>query len=1024
MKYFKQQIIIGLAFLCSQFIFSQTEWFTDDFETVVDFTTIDGKTIKQITPGYAVWYDGGSGAYQKDSEYMTGSSSYALANPAEDGSTVEEVIALLDEKPYYGSIYTEVLDLSGYESLLIDINYLFVNKNIDKLDDFFTGGNGSSADIFVQISSDGGETFRTVKVIDADSAHFIVGNKTLIQTERDACVGGCNILGEIPGIGGGGLDYLCATACNNSYNIEEVGGKHWGSTTVDLSAYISNMTVIRLKSGITFTDFVTLAHLDDITLRCDGCTFNEDTQPKFSKETIQPTSDPVTTGRTLYNTETFDDDFDWGIWEDGGRNAYSTEFLAKSVKGVCLRSFYSGKSNGLDPITNEDLGFQKPTYSSIVTKNLDFTEVNDLELNFSFVPYQMSIYDPSAAELAAAGNTNLLNEDEEEILGYVPGSDRVEISISTNSGIDYVLLKTLTYAEDFINKQRYDINLNIPGDITSSGALTTTTKIKIQCFSDTDSQQFYIDDLSLYTIGSSSSPEGNSINLAWEGYEQTVLNANASISTYEHINSTFITPEFFDTGNFLGNSPENDTADILEKPGLYGAVEHTDCDHEEFGEHITQINDTSLNKTVFAFNIHKDQDTDRCRTDGLYDDRQRLEIKTYNESYEYQKALEGETHYIAWKMKLPEGFDASDKFTHLHQIKPVGGVNVGMPTITLTANGPKIDLDTNTETAPAQLNLRYSPSTVSQVTVTSVPISDLEGKWIQFLEKVTYGTENEGRYELLIYNDGDIGGTPLLDFKSYSFETWKGGDFVRPKWGIYRSILQPDKIKDETVLFSDFVLLEVTDKSQGIYGNLEDFGTYVQNLASVVDTSCTATAPINLKVTNDTDSIKLTWNITTTNSSHHNVRYSVLGEDNWTKVQIKDDINTLELTNLIDDAIYEWQIRAVCDDDSGSNYLDATGIFTTNQASNKTASGKTSYEITKLYPNPAHNELNFKLKSLEDTASTIIKIYAFSGKEFNVNYNITNNIINIDTSKLKSGPYILKVIYKDSMDTMSFIKAE
>jgi len=1160
MKLLRKKIIIGLTLLCNQFIFSQTEWYTEDFESISDITTIDGKTVGSISPGMKIWYDGGSNCYQNTTEDNSGGSSFVIAGPGIQTQTENGVEI---EKPYYGSIYTNRLDLRGVTELSMEINYLLTNKSVDKfgvctgnpisfdaiLSNCWVDANDPGGHIEIQYSKDGGETFVTRKVFNTSEMDVIYSSSQQFKNRKIECQVGCeplSIVSELIGIDA--PKEICLAACSETWNTKDASGYYWNAFELDLTTLMRGLEddskknmVFRIKSFLPEFDFGTEVgdkifdgsyarfFMDDITIKTTGT-------PKFSEETIQPVSDPVTSGRTLYNTENFNDaSNDWGIWEDGGRSAYSTEFLAASGRGICLRDFYSGKSNGVDPTTGEDLGYQKPTYSSIVTKNLDFTEVKDLEMSFSFVPYQMSLYDPTTAELIAAGNNNLVNEDGESILGYVPGKDRVEISISTNSGIDYTLLKTLTYSEDFINKTRYNINVNIPGDLTSAGALTTTTKIKIQCFSDTESQQFYIDDLSLYTIGTSNSLEGTPKQLDWASYNQTTLNANASVDTYEHINSKFIIPEYFDNSSFEGNNPATDSQDVSGKPGIYGAVEHSDCESSEFGQSITQTYDSELDKIVFSFNIDEENDTDRCRTDGLYDDRQRIEIKTYAQSYDHQKAVQGETHYLAWKMKLPTGFDASDKFTHLHQLKPKGGENAGMPTITLTANGPKTDLDTGDITAPAQLNLRYSPSTVSQVTVTSAPIGDLEGKWIQFLEKVTYGTENEGRYELLIYKDGDIGGTPILDFKSFSFETWKGGDFVRPKWGIYRSIVQPDKIKDETILFSDFTILEVTNKNDGQYGDLEDFGTYVQQISSenatttcnaaaainlnatVVDNSCTltwtnmtpnhkyhnvrysisgennwtkiqvkddldtleinnlldntdydwqirticedgsgsnyvdatgvfststtgattsstcvASAPTNLNVTYSSGYPLLTWETTTENISHNNIRYSISGENNWTKIQVKDNINTLELTNLLDNTTYDWQIRTVCEDNTGSNYLDAVGPeFTTTQVSSKSTSKTTSSKqtntltnLTKIYPNPTQNELNLQLNSNEDNSSVSIKVYSFSGKEITVAYDLIDSKITINTSKLNNGQYILKVIYKNSIDTMSFIKIE
>ncbi len=133
---------------------------------------------------------------------------------------------------------------------------------------------------------------------------------------------------------------------------------------------------------------------------------------------------------------------------------------------------------------------------------------------------------------------------------------------------------------------------------------------------------------------------GFSVNSA----SQTVLNANGPGNTYELINSVFA-------------------------PKGGDVVESAECVHPEFGRHITEVWDATLNQYVFAFHIHVTPDNDRC----INFDRQRVEIKTYDASPANLKGTEGETVVYKWKFLVPIGFQPSSNFTHLHQIKPVGG---------------------------------------------------------------------------------------------------------------------------------------------------------------------------------------------------------------------------------------------------------------------------------------------------------------------------------------------------------------
>src|SRR5215468_6224007 len=105
------------------------------------------------------------------------------------------------------------------------------------------------------------------------------------------------------------------------------------------------------------------------------------------------------------------------------------------------------------------------------------------------------------------------------------------------------------------------------------------------------------------------------------------------------------------------------TYELIESKGF--GIENPDCGHPV--RHIREIFDSTLGKNVFAFDIHRDLDNDRC----VNFDRQRMEVKTGPGSAN-QDILQhafGETAYYRWKFKLPSGFQASSNFTHIFQIK-------------------------------------------------------------------------------------------------------------------------------------------------------------------------------------------------------------------------------------------------------------------------------------------------------------------------------------------------------------------
>lgn len=244
---------------------------------------------------------------------------------------------------------------------------------------------------------------------------------------------------------------------------------------------------------------------------------------------------------------------------------------------------------------------------------------------------------------------------------------------------------------------------------------------------------------------------------------QTVLNADGPGNTYELINSVFAP---------IGGD----------------VVEHPECVHPEFGRHIAEVWDAALGQHVFEFYIHRWPDNDRC----INFDRQRMEIKTYDASPDSMKGVVGETITYRWKFRLAEGFQPSTSFTHLHQIKPVGGDD-GDPLITLTAR----------KGSPNRMELRHNNST----NVATEPLSSFLGVWVECTQTITVGAN--GAYAMTVKRISD--GATLMSYSSNSIMTIRpDNDFIRPKWGIYRSLLDSTSLRDDTVRFAGFEIQEST----------------------------------------------------------------------------------------------------------------------------------------------------------------------------------------------------------------------
>jgi hypothetical protein len=218
------------------------------------------------------------------------------------------------------------------------------------------------------------------------------------------------------------------------------------------------------------------------------------------------------------------------------------------------------------------------------------------------------------------------------------------------------------------------------------------------------------------------------------------------------------------------------------------AYEVPDCGHS--GSHITQQTDSELGIPVFNFAAHVSSDSDRCQN---YD-RQRTEIKTYEPSPAQFKGFNGDRVSYSWDVRLNSAFQPSTQFTHIFQVKAVGGDD-SMPFITITprlkSGGQKV------------LQLMYAGANSQQAAVWEGPLADFAGKWIHIVAEYTCGLS--GRFHLRIKRkDND---QQLMTYTNNNLVMWRSGNtFLRPKWGIYRSLNDAGNLRNENVYFNNFCL--------------------------------------------------------------------------------------------------------------------------------------------------------------------------------------------------------------------------
>ncbi|MEI6751826.1 MAG: T9SS type A sorting domain-containing protein [Paludibacter sp.] len=267
-------------------------------------------------------------------------------------------------------------------------------------------------------------------------------------------------------------------------------------------------------------------------------------------------------------------------------------------------------------------------------------------------------------------------------------------------------------------------------------------------------------------------------------FAQAILNADEPGNTYELINSILA-------------------------PGAT-AEETPDQFDPAFGRHIAEVWDADLNQYVFEFYLHVSVANEHQDESTGDTDRQRVEIKTYAASPNNLKGVPGETITYKWKFKIPSGFQPSSNFTHIHQIKAVGGDDSD-PIFTLTCR----------KGTPNKLELNYySNSNLSSIKFASADLSLFENAWVEATERIKIDSIH-GSYSINIVKVSD--GTKLLLYSNNDLLTYRATNtFIRPKWGIYRSLLSVQDLRDETLRFNSFSIFETPTKVDSDIANSEN----------------------------------------------------------------------------------------------------------------------------------------------------------------------------------------------------------
>ncbi|MFK8014018.1 MAG: chondroitinase-B domain-containing protein [Gammaproteobacteria bacterium] len=227
-------------------------------------------------------------------------------------------------------------------------------------------------------------------------------------------------------------------------------------------------------------------------------------------------------------------------------------------------------------------------------------------------------------------------------------------------------------------------------------------------------------------------------------------------------------------------------ANAIESPDLY-SVNHPGV------EHIYEATTAGIGPH-FVFIAHRDIDIDRDRLDIT--DRQRNEIKTYGPSEDAVKGFENETMAFQWKFQINSDMEVSRNFSHFFQLKAVGGDD-SQPILTLTGN-ERSDED--------GMEIRHSPLQATTI-LDRIDWAEVTGEWVEVYCRATFADNGSLRLIAQRMSDQQI----MFDVSETAIDMWRGEqaqDFVRPKWGIYRSLLDASNLRpdEESVRFANFTI--------------------------------------------------------------------------------------------------------------------------------------------------------------------------------------------------------------------------
>ena len=418
---------------------------------------------------------------------------------------------------------------------------------------------------------------------------------------------------------------------------------------------------------------------------------------------------------------------------------------------------------------------------------------------------------------------------------------------------------------------------------------------------------------------------------------------------------------------FLQADNSGDSYSHIDSKGFGHEV--PDCKHPVI--HIDGEWNPLLKKYTFVFAIHRDLDDDRC----INFDRQRNEIKTDASSPSSMKGFYGDQFFHRWKFFLDSAFQPSPNFCHIHQIKAGDGPDADSPLLTIT---PRYNSSAD------RLQLIFTaPLTGVTTYLAQTNLAPFKGTWIEAFETITYA--DTGKYNLILKRVSDD--KTLLSYNCDTLALWRAGStFIRPKWGIYRSLLSPQYLRDELGGFADFSMYKST-------------------------TSILPAAPITLGASVLPGRLMgLSWTDKSTNEDQFRIDRSTDGV-NWLYLATANVNVTAYTDTLASTGKYYYRVRAEnsCGNSVFSNI--ASNTITSSPAEENIQSRE--FRLEQNYPNPFNPSTTITF-SLPRSGEARLTVYDTYGKVVAVVFkgiaSAGTHVITFNAAEFPSGIYYYQLV--------------